>query len=1104
MASAEDGDGRSDGSMVVIVEDVWCSVVQSGGVVAEAGVMMMEVDSVVGMMMCSGGVEWWQIKRLHDDLKVTATSEDLGTKRAETGIKIALEGLRMWKKPLPKLWLLLMELVLTRAIWLKMSYETLKKQYDDLRIEFNESEFVRIKSLQGVTAVHLVLLKDYNFGRVSTVKWIKTCKEIKINYALWEVIINGDSPVPKPPVVGTVVPPKTEAQKLARKNELKAKTIKIRFGGNKESKKMHKTILKQEYENFVASISKGLDKTYDRFQKLISQLDLNGEFISQEDAKMKLLMSLPPAWNNIALIMRNKPNVETLSMDDLYNNLKTVTVAHDIHAAGLKEQPSASSYADDVMFSFFACQSNTLQLDNKDLEQIDTDDLEEMDLKWQEPVGFDKTKVKCYNFHKRGHFAREYHTSRNQGNRSDDNEKRVVLVETPASALVLEETMKEKDDLKEKLTKFEESSKNLTKLINSQIIANDKTGLGYDSQLSENEMPKCEIFETASDRSVSEIDEDNNQAKDRQFNQRSAAKTNTFSRKINTAKGNNVTIAGPKAVVNAAEGKKENADQGIFDSRCSRHMTGNKSFLTEYQEIYGGFVAFGGSPKGGNITGKGKIRTGKLDFKDVYFVKELKFNLFSVSQICDKKNNVLFTETECLVLSPYFKLLDESQVLLKVPRQNNMYSFDLKNVVPSGDLTCLFANATIDECENKTEFKNSEMNQFCQMKRIKREFSVARTPQQNRVAERKNKTLIEAARTMLADSLLPTTFWAEAVNTACYVHNRVLVTKPHNKTPYELLIGRSPNLEFMRPFGCLVTILNTLDHLGKFDRDVNAGDQPRDVNAGDQPRDVNAGDQPGDVNAGEIQGDVDEISTNNDVCQGNDIRIYSSTHAVNAASASINTASNIIAVVEPKKVIQALKDPSWIEAMQEELLQFKLPHVWTLVDLPYGKRAIGSKWVFKNKLDERGIVIRNKASLVAQGHTQEEGIDYDQVFTPVARIEAIRLFMAYASFKDFIVYQMDVKSAFLYETIEEEVKEIFRYLKGQTKLGLWYPKDSLFELEAYTDSDYAGSSLGKKCTTGGCQFLSCRLISWQCKKQTMVANATIEAEYVAASSCYGK
>ncbi|GJU86476.1 putative ribonuclease H-like domain-containing protein, partial [Tanacetum coccineum] len=125
--------------------------------------------------------------------------------------------------------------------------------------------------------------------------------------------------------------------------------------------------------------------------------------------------------------------------------------------------------------------------------------------------------------------------------------------------------------------------------------------------------------------------------------------------------------------------------------------------------------------------------------------------------------------------------------------------------------------------------------------------------------------------------------------------------------------------------------------------------------------------------------------------------------------------------IEPKKVIQALTNPSWIEAMQEELLQFKLQKVWTLVDLPKGKMAIGTKWVYRNKKDERGIVVRNKARQVAQGYTQEEGIDYDEVFAPVARIEAIMLFLAYSSFMGLIVYQMDVKSTFLYDTIEEEV-----------------------------------------------------------------------------------
>ncbi|GJZ85314.1 ribonuclease H-like domain-containing protein [Tanacetum coccineum] len=200
-------------------------------------------------------------------------------------------------------------------------------------------------------------------------------------------------------------------------------------------------------------------------------------------------------------------------------------------------------------------------------------------------------------------------------------------------------------------------------------------------------------------------------------------------------------------------------DKGVIDSGCSSHMTGNMSFLTDYEDINEGYVAFGGNPKGGKT-----IRRATKDETSGI----LKSFINGVENLIDQRVKVI-------------------------------------------------------RCDNRTEFKNKEMNQFCERKGIKREFSIARTPQQNRVAERKNRTLIEAARTMLADSKLPTTFWAKAVNTACYVQNRVLVTKPHNKTPYELFLGRKPALGFMRPFGCPVTILNTIDHLGKFDGKADEG-----------------------------------------------------------------------------------------------------------------------------------------------------------------------------------------------------------------------------------------------------------------------------------------
>ncbi|GJV91823.1 putative ribonuclease H-like domain-containing protein [Tanacetum coccineum] len=195
---------------------------------------------------------------------------------------------------------------------------------------------------------------------------------------------------------------------------------------------------------------------------------------------------------------------------------------------------------------------------------------------------------------------------------------------------------------------------------------------------------------------------------------------------------------------------------------------------------------------------------------------------------------------------------------------------------------------------------------------------------------------------------------------------------------------------------------------------------------------------------------------------------------------------------EPKKVIQALKDPSWIEAMQEELLQFKLQQVWTLVDLPHGKRAIDTKWVYKNKKDERGIMIRNKARLVAQGYTQEEGIDYDEVFALLARIKAIRLFLALCSSKNFSIPDGCEESISIWKRLKrkfnvhqpsgfEDQSFLTKFIRSMigslmyltslrpdiiylkvNLIGHLYPKASPIDLEANTDRDYAGASLRQK------------------------------------------
>nr|GEX39829.1 retrovirus-related Pol polyprotein from transposon TNT 1-94 [Tanacetum cinerariifolium] len=498
------------------------------------------------------------------------------------------------------------------------------------------------------------------------------------------------------------------------------------------------------------------------------------------------------------------------------------------------------------------------------------------------------------------------------------------------------------------------------------------------------------------------------------INHKPLPRHSNFLQKVNTVKPN---------PINAVKGNCGNlqyalTDKGVIDNGCSRHMIGNISYLSDFKAINGGYVAFGENPKGGKIT-----------------------------------------DTKCIVLSSDFKLSDESHVLLRVPRENNMYNVDLKNIVPSGGLTCLFENNTLDE-SNLWHRRLGHIN-----------FKIM------------NK--------LVKDSLLPIPFWAEAVNTACYVQNRVLVTKPHNKTPYELLLGRTPSIRFMRPFGCPVTILNTLNPLGSgptwlFNIDtltqsmncqpVVTGNQPHssaciqehfDVgNAGEgnvqqyvffplwstgskDPQNTYA-DTTFEVKEPESEVHVSpsssaktkkhddktkkeakgkspvELSTgvrNLNVPALEDITYSDDEEDVGAETDFSNLETNII--VSPILTTRVHKDHPVSQIIGDlssaTLTQSMTRMVKDQVDLPKGKRAIGTKWVFKNKKDARVIVVRNKARLVAQGHTQEEGIDYEEVFALVARIEAIRLFLSYAFFMGFMVYQMNVKSAFIYGTIEEEV-----------------------------------------------------------------------------------
>ncbi|WVZ80887.1 hypothetical protein U9M48_028325 [Paspalum notatum var. saurae] len=416
--------------------------------------------------------------------------------------------------------------------------------------------------------------------------------------------------------------------------------------------------------------------------------------------------------------------------------------------------------------------------------------------------------------------------------------------------------------------------------------------------------------------------------------------------------------------------------------------------------------------------------------------------------------------------------------------------------------------------DNGREFDNTNIEEYCDEVGIKHEFSATYTPQQNGVVERKNRTLITLARSMLDEYGTSEKFWAEAINTACYASNRLYPHRLLDKTPYELLNGRKPNISYFWVFGCKCYIYKKSQHLGKFQRrcdigfllgysskskgysvfnnatgmveetydvefDESNGSQGAHVDVVDideeplveamknmpigniKPKEdedeVKTIDQPSSSMAPQDGSEQDKILPNEDVHvpqeqideQAQDVGtpvqapqvapqrrsqltsghpkeliIGSPTRGVTTRSrntAAFVQAYSFVSSIEPSTIDQALSDPDWVNAMHEELNNFTRNEVWTLEARPKGARVIGTKWVFRNKQDDEGNIVRNKARLVAKGYSQVEGIDFGETFAPVAKLEAIQFLLAYASHHDMKQYQMDVKSAFLNGYINELV-----------------------------------------------------------------------------------
>ncbi|GJW11568.1 putative ribonuclease H-like domain-containing protein [Tanacetum coccineum] len=854
---------------------------------------------------------------------------------------------------------------------------------------------------------------------------------------------------------------------------------------------------------------------------------------------------------------------------------------------------------------------------------------------------------------------------------------------------------------------------------------------------------------------------------------------------------------------------------GFFDSGCSKHMTGDRLLLRNFNEKFMGIVRFG-NDNFEAITGYVEL----LDLVDG--LPKFKYGKDHLCSACERGKSKKASHPLKLVPSDHSKLellhmdlcgpmrvasINGKKYILVIvddySRYTWVYFLHSKDETPE-IIKKFIAQAQLNykakvckiRTDNGTEFKNATLKAHYEKLGIMQQFSTARTPQQNGVVERRNRTLVEAARTMLIFSRLPEFLWAEAVATACFTQNRSIIHTRHNKTPYELLRGRKPNVEYFHVFGSLCYPTNDRDDLGKMkpkadigvfigysetsrgfriynrrtkkimetinvkfdeltamasehdclepelqrfinhnssaeemntpskedldnlfgpmfeeyfekkfsDTPINSAAQPTQIHEDSpstssiivdeheappivttsdeqtSPISLTEADEFNQEDSAHSDGNSqfvsynppsrEEIESSTTALEPSNVQnfhqVQPSTHiwtkdhpldqVIGDPSKPVMTRQRLhtdsevcmyaltVSTIEPKNIKEAMADHSWIESMQDELNQFERLQVWELVPRPEGKNIIALKWLWKNKCDAENIVVRNKTRLVAKGYKQEEGIDFEESFAPVARLEAVRMFIAYAAHKNITIFQMDVKTAFLNGPLKEEVyvsqpegfidpefpdhvyrlkkalyglkqaprawydklssfliehgftkvqqsprgifisqsqyaiellkkhgldecvsmstpmapkrldadlqgtptdqmtyhrmigglmyltasrpdiafstfvcaryqvrptvkhlkevKRIFWYPRQSYNIGLWYLKDSVFELIAYSDADHAGCQDDCKRTSGGLQFLGGKLVSWSSKKQDCTAMSTVEAEYsVIAISC---
>nr|GEU35676.1 hypothetical protein [Tanacetum cinerariifolium] len=916
----------------------------------------------------------------------------------------------------------------------------------------------------------------------------------------------------------------TAQQILARTRERKAKSTLlmaipdehlVRFHGIKDAKTLWAAI--------KTRFGEGLDKGYDRFQRLFSLLEIHEASVFTEDANKKFLRSLPSSWNNISLIMRNKPGIDNLDIADLYNNLnvyeadiigssRSSSNSHNVAfvyaeitsstyelnvsyslstATGHSSQAQcSSSYAYELMFLFFDNQSSSPQLNNEDLEQINQDDLEEMDLKWQvamlsmrvkrfykktrrklefngkEPVGFDKTKVECFNYHSKGHFARDCKTARNLGNRSRDagnaryrgrdNEEEVTefalmaFTSNPSSSSSsnseLDEALREKEDLKAKLEKFDTSAKNLTKLLNSQISEKVKFGLGYDSQFNEKEVldvKEEEVTETVFDNRLS--DEENSIAND-QFK-----------------KGKGYHTVPPPLTGIYMPPKRDlsfaGLDDFIYKFKISETVT---SLTKDVKDAPDTSTAFVEKPK--------EVRISARLIQD---------------WDTDNDNDSVFRPKHILAKIDFVKASEESK-----PVWNNVQRISHQNKFAPTALFIRSGRIPVTAAKPKVAASTSAA----------KPVNTAGPKQSVNFSKSiRNKAYLADYQEINNGSF--DAFGSSREGKVAQSH-LALVTKTHNKTTYELLNGRSPRLVFMRPFGCPVTILNTLDPLGKFEGKADEGfwlGNQTNKNAGPQDTYGNTCTQ-------------DNVDTRTEVSDQHHLMLplwfsISSTYKSSDDKPEDDKPTMIL-----EKEASAVADALRKEFEQGCMDQIGATKAGTNNNFDTLIHSVGTEADFNNM--EFSTVVSHiptyRVHIGLQVRQGEEGIfisqdkyvakiliKFDISFVRIAStlIETQKPLVIDKEAADVDVYlYRSMLGSLMYLTTSrldimfavcacsrfqvtpklshlQVVKRIFRYLKGQPKLGIWYPRDSPFDLE--------------------------------CKKQTIVATSTTEAEYVTTANYCG-